>query len=62
LRAKVAGAVTTLVGVATILVTVNSLFVLPAIAGQGAAVAGLAGGALAASASTSLALALATNP
>ncbi|MCX5738626.1 MAG: M23 family metallopeptidase [Proteobacteria bacterium] len=62
MRAKVAGAVTTLIGVATILVTVNSLFVLPAIAGQGAAVASLAGGALAASASTSLALALATNP
>jgi murein DD-endopeptidase MepM/ murein hydrolase activator NlpD len=62
LRAKVAGSVTTLVGAAAMLVAVNSLFVSPAIAGQGAAVTSLAGGALAASASTSLALALATNP
>ncbi len=49
-------------GVVTLLVTVAALFVSPATAGQGTTVAGLSGGALAASASTSLALAFATNP
>ena len=62
LRARAAALATAFAGVAAILVTVSSLFIPPAIAGQGAVVAGLTGGVLAASASTSLALATATNP
>ncbi|MBS1105140.1 MAG: peptidase [Deltaproteobacteria bacterium] len=49
-------------GIVTFSVTVAALFVSPAIAGQGTTVASLSGGALAASASTSLALSFATNP
>ncbi len=62
MRGGIARIGTSLIGAVAILVTVNSLFVSPAIAGQGTAFASLSGGVFAASASTSVALALATNP
>jgi hypothetical protein len=53
---------TAFIGVVTFAVTIAAIFVSPAVAGQGTTVASLSGGALAASASTSLAFAMATNP